>query len=322
MQSNSRQQNFLSSLFSEPHDEPPTSTVLDQSGTNVEGPFLEVLQKYRSTDYTRLVSQESYFGVSEFVASMEREAETPAFDVLNPDMDVVDLVKCSKKLIRSVSTTLENVQTKQSDVSSHTPITEILFAQDCHRSDVFPDSDRSGTQVTSIPKISSDVIRPKSKPRIPERSIKRWAIELASAIHSLHIQNIVCQDLHPGKLLLGGKGEVQLTYFVQSAERQLSTVAIDGLYVASERPLAMISDWWSFGVILFELLTGASFVACHPGGITSYYDVQYPEIDEEFSIGEDARDLLESLIQTDVAQRAGWSEVRQHRYFSDMYWEE
>lgn len=307
-------------MFSEPHDE-TAATVPDRFESPVDGPFLEVLQKYKSSDLIRQHSQQSTIGVSEFITAMEQDAEIPAFDVLHQDMDVLDLVSCSKKLIRSVSTTLEHVQSKPSDDQFHTPITEILHAQDARQSEHSP-INRYLKNAHSIPTISTETIRPKSRPRIPERSIKRWAAELATAVHNLHAQNIVCQDLHPGKLLLGGKGEVQLTFFVPTAERQLCPVAIDGLYVAAERPLTMISDWWSFGVILFELLTGASFVECHPGGITSYYDVQYPEIDDEFTIGADARDLLESLIQTDVVQRAGWSEVRQHRYFADVYWED
>lgn len=290
----------------------------------MDGPFMEVLHRYRSTDYIRTESQQSSnHGVSEVVASMEQNADIPPFDVLTQNMDVLDLVSCSQKLIRSVSTTLENVKSKETEDLSHTPITEILIAQDSRHTDPCPLDRYLTIAPPPIQKIPSEYIHLKSRPRIPERSIKRWAAELATAVHSLHAQNIVCQDLHPGKILLGAKGEVQLTYFVRTTERQLSNAAIDGLYVASERPLAMISDWWSFGVILFELLTGSPFVACHPGGITSYYDVQYPDTDgDDSSIGADARDLLESLIQTDVTQRAGWSDVRQHPYFGDVYWEE
>lgn len=320
-----RNKSSLSSLFSEPHDEQTAISPSDQRETSIkpDQPFLEILHKYKNTDYIRRDSQQSGLGVSEMVASMEQDAEIPAFDVLDHGMDVLDLVSCSRKLIRSVSTTLENVQPKpSSDELTSSPITEILLIQDARNAFNSPLDRFSTVEIAPIPKIPPDSIRLKHRPRIPERSIKRWATELATAVHCLHAQNIVCQDLHPGKLLLGAKGEVQLTYFVRSAERQLSTAAIDGLYVAAERPLTMISDWWSFGVILFELLTGVPFVECHPAGICSYYDVQYPEIDDKYTVSEDARDLLESLIQTDFAQRAGWSEVRQHRYFTDVYWEE
>lgn len=259
---------------------------------------------------------------------MEREAEIPAFDILSQNMDVLDLIGCSQKLIHSVSFTLEKTKIKgdDGDTTHETTVTDILLHQSARHADLArPNSHLQSTE-PALMASPPESLRIKPMACIPERSIKRWAAELATAVHSLHAQNIVCQDLHPGKLLLGAKGEVQLTFFVRTTDRQLSAAAIDGLYVAPERPLTMLSDWWSFGVILFELLTGAPFEACHPGGIMSYYDIQYPDAEEAETnwrpVNGDARDLLELLIEMDISQRAGWSEVRQHRYFADVYWEE
>lgn len=111
---------------------------------------------------------------------------------------------------------------------------------------------------------------------------------------SLHEKDIVCGDLNPNNLLLGVKGQINLTYFYRQDQRQLKIDCIDALYVAPERPLDFRSDWWSFGVILFELLTGESFIACHPGGISSYYTVQYPD-HPDFALSEESKDLLNEV---------------------------
>lgn len=66
-------------------------------------------------------------------------------------------------------------------------------------------------------------------------------------------------------LLLGSKGQLLLTYFYQNEglsdsdnymHKAYSQSALDGHYVAPERPLTFKSDWWSYGIILYELLIG------------------------------------------------------------------
>lgn len=65
-------------------------------------------------------------------------------------------------------------------------------------------------------------------------------------------------------LLLGSKGQLMLTYFYQNegltcdnyVHKAFSLLALSGHYVAPERPLTTKSDWWSYGVILYQLLLG------------------------------------------------------------------
>lgn len=314
-----KRRNSLASLFSEPHDDHKSMTSVQSNPASPDGAaFLDVLEKFRSANYGRSVSTPG--GVLEAIASLEQDADIPPFDVLTQNMDVIDLVNCSQRLIRSVSSTLEKVNAKEDeDDATLAPITAILRDQDVRH---FDDTKSNRLLEGHCQLVHTETRRLKCVLLVPERSIKRWAAELATALQSLHAQNVYCQDLRPENLLLGAKGEIQLTFFPRSIERPLSSSAVDGLYVAPERPLTPLSDWWSFGVILFELLTGAPFVACHPGGITSYYDVQYPDSDGEAGqlVTADARDLLELLIQTDPGRRVGWTEVKQHRYFSDVQW--
>lgn len=60
-------------------------------------------------------------------------------------------------------------------------------------------------------------------------------------------------------LLLGSDGQLQLTFFYRRIENDLEFDVQCNKpnycsYVAPERPLTMVSDWWSVGVIIFELL--------------------------------------------------------------------
>lgn len=317
--------NSLASLFSEPCEAVQPSALTEIDAPSDEA-FLDVLKKYRNSNMNVPASIADTLG-------SDVPPDSPRID----DMDVTDLVASSQKLLRSVSTTLQKINSIDEDedvATSRTPITEILCHQNVRR-------DKTHSDVAVLPAVNrkQQLKRNGSEPgrlsktlaNIPECSIKRWATEIAIAVHRLHEQNISCRDLHPDNLLLGAKGEIQFSYFTRSVDRCLSGVALDGLFVAPERPLTQQSDWWSFGAILFELLTGETFVSCHPAGNASYYEVQYPVNDMDGGcntgqqcrlIGDDAKDLLDGLLQADPIERAGWQTVRNHRYLADVQWEE
>ncbi|XP_017384134.1 ribosomal protein S6 kinase-like 1 isoform X5 [Cebus imitator] len=99
--------------------------------------------------------------------------------------------------------------------------------------------------------------------RVREEQVKQWAAETLVALEALHEQGVLCRDLHPENLLLDqAEGHIRLTYFGQwsEVEPQCCGEALDNLYSAPEvggiSELTEACDWWSFGSILYELLTG------------------------------------------------------------------
>ncbi|XP_037950261.1 ribosomal protein S6 kinase delta-1 [Teleopsis dalmanni] len=163
--------------------------------------------------------------------------------------------------------------------------------------------------------------------RLPEASIKQWARELAVAIQSLHENGIILSDLHMKNLLLGSKGQLQLSYFYQNegleasnnVQKALSMEAIEGHYVAPEISLTFKSDWWSYGVLLYQLLLGVPFKAMHPGNIELYYFVQYPH---GIDLSEHAKDLLNKLLQRNPEDRYDYQQIQVHSFFNGTNWEE
>lgn len=216
----------------------------------------------------------------------------PPNNVLTQDMDVLDIVNYSKKLLKSVSNTLNesrNIFPKQ-DADSNNSGTDSTFS--CVLAAEKSSNENSNNHKISVLNSNGNGTR-----YIPESSIRRWASEIVTAISYLHSTDTICMDLHSDNLLLGSNGQIMLSYFYRQkclqncSQRQLSIQAIDFLYVAPERPLTKKSDWWSFGVILFELLTGNRFLACHPGGVSSYFEVQYPDVE----LSANAKDLLQGV---------------------------
>ncbi|KAI3690556.1 hypothetical protein L2E82_48647 [Cichorium intybus] len=86
------------------------------------------------------------------------------------------------------------------------------------------------------------------------------------------------------------------------------------------------ADWWSVGVILFELLVGIPpFNAESPqqvfGNIMNR-DIPWPKIPEEMSF--EAYDLINNLLTENPVQRLrsiGAVEVKTHHFFKNIHWD-
>ncbi|XP_075145393.1 ribosomal protein S6 kinase delta-1 isoform X2 [Haematobia irritans] len=97
-----------------------------------------------------------------------------------------------------------------------------------------------------------------------ETILKKWSRQLLVVIHALHEKSVMLCDLHMDNLLLDENGQLLLTYFYQNEgvssdgciHKALSPKAMENHFVAPERPLTLRSDWWSYGVVLYELFIG------------------------------------------------------------------
>lgn len=274
--------------------------------------FYHLLQSY----YNKSAASDdtvTYSNSCETVANSVNN-EAPHFDLIANDLDVNNLLQCSKKLLNSVSHTLHKIQNHRIDENA---IQE--------NDSLFEDSGESGdedvvdrTDVNEIHSIHSNLMTLATSDdfpvneysteedegyyrvaiRLPKAILRRWFREIIFAIKHLHANHIYCYDLQPDNLLLGKNGEILLTYFYRREftayfdVKSLNKSCYSSVYIAPERPLTALSDIWSVGVIFFELVTGTSFQSCHPNGILSYYDIQYPE---DFDIDINTRDLLEGV---------------------------
>ncbi|XP_053235275.1 ribosomal protein S6 kinase-like 1 [Podarcis raffonei] len=161
---------------------------------------------------------------------------------------------------------------------------------------------------------------------VSEDQIQLWAAELVLALEGLHQQGILCQDLNPRNLLLDDTGHIHLTYFGQwtEVEPQCCNEALEDLYCAPEvggiSKLTEACDWWSFGALLYELLSGTSLAQNHPSGIHPHTKVHLPE-----KLSQSASSLVSELLQYDPKQRLGSGEegvnrIKAHPFFSTIQW--
>ncbi|XP_006884843.1 PREDICTED: ribosomal protein S6 kinase-like 1 [Elephantulus edwardii] len=162
--------------------------------------------------------------------------------------------------------------------------------------------------------------------RVREEQVKQWAAELLVALEALHEQGVLCRDLNPRNLLLDQAGHIRLTYFGQwsEVEPQCCLEASDNLYSAPEvggiSELTEACDWWSFGSLLYELLTGTALSQSHPSRIQPHTQLQLPEW-----LSRPAASLLTELLQFDPSRRlgaggGGVSKLKAHPFFSTIQW--
>ncbi|XP_076777762.1 ribosomal protein S6 kinase-like 1 isoform X2 [Arvicanthis niloticus] len=159
-----------------------------------------------------------------------------------------------------------------------------------------------------------------------EGQVKQWAAEMLLALEALHQQGVLCRDLNPQNLLLDQGGHIQLTYFGQwsEVEPQYSQEAVDCLYSAPEvggiSELTEACDWWSYGSLLYELLTGMALSQSHPSGFQAHTQLQLPEW-----LSRPAASLLTELLQFEPQRRlgaggGGTSKLKSHPFFSTIQW--
>jgi serine/threonine kinase 32 len=100
-----------------------------------------------------------------------------------------------------------------------------------------------------------------------EAAVRFYVAEIALALNYLHSIRIVHRDLKPDNLLLDENGHIHLTDFniavhfsTSPTARLLTGVAGSMAYMAPEvlakRGYSCQIDWWSLGVVVYELIFG------------------------------------------------------------------
>ncbi|KAL8763746.1 MAG: hypothetical protein Q9184_000538 [Pyrenodesmia sp. 2 TL-2023] len=169
----------------------------------------------------------------------------------------------------------------------------------------------------------------------PEETAAFYMAELILALHHLHhTVGVVYRDLKPENILLDADGHLLLTDF------GLSKVAVDGDYrcrsmtgtleymapeVIQQQSYGAEVDWWSFGVLGFELLVGNSpFHANNDAKIQE--KIVKSKLVLPFFMSADAKDLLTRLLRKKPKERLGarmpkdLQLIKCHRFFRKIEW--
>lgn len=190
---------------------------------------------------------------------------------------------------------------------------------------------------------------------LKEDQAKFYLCEMIMAIESIHKMNCIHRDIKPDNILIDKDGHIKISDFglakipdnyfnedlitvnkassksTSNKPKHMRTYSCVGTayYVAPEvltkQQYSKDIDWWSLGVIFYEMLVGyAPFFAVDTNEVCNrvlHYD-KYLVFPSSCNVSEDAKDLILKLV-TDASKRLGKNgaeEIKNHSFFKGVNW--
>jgi protein-serine/threonine kinase len=181
---------------------------------------------------------------------------------------------------------------------------------------------------------------------LPETWAKFYASEVLLAIEYLHSEKFIYRDLKPENILVHHSGHLRLADFDLSTKVQMTRkkswfgLTSNNLplaqpqmvgteeYVAPEvvanQEQTFAIDWWSFGILLYEMLYGTTpFCADTTQETFALIGRGKVKFSEKQAVSKTCKDLIKKLLHTDPKKRLGANgagEVKAHPFFSGVSW--
>ena len=189
-----------------------------------------------------------------------------------------------------------------------------------------------------------------AKDILTEEEARFYICEMILAIDSIHELNCIHRDIKPDNVLIGKDGHIKLTDFglAKISDKAFKEDIIDyrfdetkvrhnrnyscvgtAYYVAPEvimkKGYGPEIDWWSLGVILFEMISGyAPFCSKKTNDVC--YKVthfkQYLKFPSKCQASDTCKDLIYKLVNNSDVRlgKKGSSEIKAHPFFKGINW--
>jgi len=164
-----------------------------------------------------------------------------------------------------------------------------------------------------------------------EDKVRFYATQIALALEHLHSFGIVYRDLKPENIMMDEDGYLKLADFgmakhLKEGEKTMSFCGTPE-YLAPEVIIGeghnRVVDWWSFGILLFEMLCGIP--PFYNENVDRMYEliklaeVRFPK---KIKVSSEAQDLITKLLDknpnTRLGAKDGLKEFKKHSFFSKI----
>jgi len=165
-----------------------------------------------------------------------------------------------------------------------------------------------------------------------EEDVKFYLAELALAMNHLHSLGIIYRDLKPENILLDEHGHIALTDFGLSKQPLdgsktysfCGTVEYMAPEIVNRKGHDFAADWWSFGVLMYEMLTGN--LPFH--GQTrqeTMNQILRSKLGMPENLSPEAQSLLRALFKRNPQNRLGAGaqgilDIKAHCFFATIDW--
>ena len=162
-----------------------------------------------------------------------------------------------------------------------------------------------------------------------EEKARFYAAEIIIGLNYLHENNCIYRDLKPENVLIDKNGHIKLTDFGLSKiceDFPCKTKTLCGTpeYLAPEilfeNEYGIEVDWWSLGVIIYEMISGyLPFRIISGEKITKNVYKKKIKMFNHFS--RSAKDLIKKLLELNPKKRLGFKQIIKHPFFKGIKWD-
>lgn len=174
---------------------------------------------------------------------------------------------------------------------------------------------------------------------VPEKWAKFYCAEIVLAVDAIHQMGFVHRDVKPDNMLIDKTGHLKLADFGTCMKMDHDGLVRSDTAVGTPdyiSPEVLKSqggqgcygrecDWWSVGVVLYEMLVGDtpfyadSLVGTYSKIMEHQNSLSFPA---DIDISEDARSLITSFLRDQNSRlgRSGVDEIKQHKFFVTNQW--
>ncbi|KAH9416425.1 hypothetical protein DERP_012853 [Dermatophagoides pteronyssinus] len=176
---------------------------------------------------------------------------------------------------------------------------------------------------------------------LPEDMCRFYAAEIILAISTLHALGYIHRDIKPPNILIDSHGHIRLGDFGSCV--RASTVRSDSSapvgtpdYVSPEIldviegkirndcPYSFETDWWSLGIVLFELFYGQTpFYA--ESLVETYFKIMNHKTHFIFPVNaevtDEAKDLISNLVTDRYSRYKNLQNFKEHPWFTGIEWD-
>ena len=169
-----------------------------------------------------------------------------------------------------------------------------------------------------------------------ESRAKFYLCEIILALEHLHKNDCIYRDLKPENILLDIEGHIRLTDFglskliLSKKDERAYTVCGTPEYLApeilTEKGYDKTVDWWSLGVLFYEMLCGYSpfkMATCKSEKLD--VSIYSKEVTMHNFLSDDAISFISSLIVVDPKKRLGHgpkgsADIKAHKFLKEVNW--
>ena len=179
----------------------------------------------------------------------------------------------------------------------------------------------------------------KTEGYLTEDLVRFYAAQVAIALQHLHEYGMAYRDLKPENILIDEDGYIKLCDFGASVHfqgtKKESTFAGSPEYASpemiSQEGHTIMSDWWSFGILIYELLYGITpffnmdknrmYELIEVGELKFPKTIKIEGNSKPLKVSEEAKGLITKLLEKNPGSRlgrTGLNEIKSHPFFASL----